>query len=94
MINIKLMKAGGIFKAKQIALIAEAAGIPCMIGCMSESRVAITAAAHLLASTRNIEYADLDSPFFLKEDPVKKGGVFYKEGVPKPPEMPGLGIEL
>lgn len=94
MVNIKLMKAGGIFKAKQIALIAEAAGIPCMIGCMAESRVAITAAAHLLASTRNIEYADLDSPFFLKEDPVKRGGVFYEEGVPKPPEMPGLGIEL
>jgi len=93
-INIKLMKAGGIFRGKQIAAIAEAAGIPCMIGCMLENRVSITAAAQLAVSTRNIREADLDAPLFLKEDPVKEGGVQYEKGTLKIPNLPGLGVVL
>jgi len=94
MINIKLMKAGGIFRGKQIATIAEAAGIPCMIGCMLETRVSITAAAQLAVSTRNIREADLDAPLFLKEDPVKEGGIQYEKGTLKIPNLPGLGVVL
>ncbi len=48
MINIKLMKTGGLLDAVRLAHIAEAANLPCMLGCMSESRLALTAAAHVV----------------------------------------------
>jgi L-alanine-DL-glutamate epimerase-like enolase superfamily enzyme len=67
MINIKLMKSGGLFPAMQILNIAEAAGVPCMIGCMMESAVGIAAAAALAAAKSNIRYADLDSLMFAKD---------------------------
>jgi len=94
LINIKLMKSGGIFKAKQIANIAEAAGIPCMVGCMLETKLSITAAAHFAASTANVKEADLDAPLFLKEDPIKEGGIEYDKGILKIPELPGIGVRL
>jgi len=94
MINIKLMKAGGIFKARQIATVAEAAGIPCMVGCMEETRVSITAAAQLAVSTENVREADLDSPLFLREDPVEEGGVEYERDMLKMPSLPGIGVVL
>ncbi|MCK7541296.1 MAG: hypothetical protein MZV63_65625 [Marinilabiliales bacterium] len=59
-INIKLMKAGGICNSMRIAHIADAANMRCMVGCMLESRLALTAAAHVVASQANIVYADLD----------------------------------
>jgi L-alanine-DL-glutamate epimerase-like enolase superfamily enzyme len=93
-INIKLMKAGGIFRAKQIAAIAESAGIPCLVGCMIETKLAVTAAAQFAVSTRNVQEADLDAPLFLSEDPVKEGGVQYNRGILKIPDLPGLGVVL
>jgi L-alanine-DL-glutamate epimerase-like enolase superfamily enzyme len=90
-INIKLMKCGGICEAVKIINIAEAAGIPCMIGCMLESKVSLTAAAHLALAFRNIRYVDLDSHLFLSEDPVL-GGIEIKSGKITLPEEPGLGI--
>ena len=47
-INIKLMKAGGIMRGAQIATVAAAAGVTCMVGCMEETRVGLTAGAHLV----------------------------------------------
>jgi len=94
MINIKLMKAGGIFKARQIATVAEAAGIPCIVGCMEETKVSITAAAHFAVSTENVREADLDSPLFLREDPVMEGGIEYEQGMLKVPSLPGIGVVL
>lgn len=90
-INIKLMKCGGLSEAIKIINIAEAAGIPCMIGCMLESRVSLTAAAHLALAFKNIKYVDLDSHLFLKEDPVS-GGMEIKNGKITVPDTPGLGI--
>ncbi len=58
--NIKLMKAGGILNSVRIAHIADGANMRCMVGCMTESNVGLTAAAHVVASQRNIIYADLD----------------------------------
>jgi len=92
LINIKLMKTGGILKAKKIAAIAEAAGMPCMIGCMGESAIGISAAAHLAAAVRNIQYADLDSDILLKDRLVKKGGVAVKDSMRTFSKEPGLGI--
>lgn len=49
-LNIKLMKSGGLYPAEKINAIAESAGINCMLGCMLETRVGITAAASLAAA--------------------------------------------
>ncbi|MFC5409641.1 mandelate racemase/muconate lactonizing enzyme family protein [Larkinella bovis] len=88
--NIKLSKSGGIFNAQKINAIAEAAGIPCMIGCMSESRLAITAKAHFASARRNVTFYDLDAPFEHAEDPVL-GGVTYKGYEIEVPTRPGIG---
>ena len=92
MFNIKLMKCGGITNGIKIANIAEAAGMECMVGCMSETGVSITAASHLVASARNITRADLDSSLTLVKDPAK-GGVKIERGKVILPDGDGLGIE-
>jgi len=93
LINIKLMKSGGILKGRKIAAIAEAAGIPCMIGCMGESEIGIAAGTHLAAAVKNIQYADLDSDILLKDKLVKKGGTKVKNSMRIFPKQNGLGIE-
>ncbi|MEM0057728.1 MAG: dipeptide epimerase [Candidatus Bathyarchaeia archaeon] len=92
LINIKIMKSGGIHKARKIAAIAEAAGIPCMIGCMGESEIGIAAGAHLAAAVKNIQYADLDSDLLLKDKLVKRGGTKVKNSMRLFPKIHGLGI--
>ncbi|RLF00429.1 MAG: dipeptide epimerase [Thermoprotei archaeon] len=93
LINIKLMKCGGIKEAIKIAHVAEAAGIKCMIGCMNESSLSIAAAAHLAMSTKNIVYYDLDSPLMLKNDPSEPK-LRYEKGVIKLSDQPGIGISV
>lgn len=90
--NIKLMKSGGILKGRKIAAIAEAAGIPCMIGCMGESGIGIAAGSHLAAAAKNIQYADLDSDLLLKDRLVTKGGTKVKDSMRIFPRQHGLGI--
>lgn len=75
-LNIKLGKSGGIHTALKINAVAEAAGCECMIGCFGESRLALSAAAHLAMARPNIYFIDLDSAYDLKEDPVI-GGMTY-----------------
>lgn len=92
--NIKLSKSGGINNALKINAIAEAAGIPCMIGCMSESRLGITANAHLASARSNIVFYDLDSPFEHALDPVV-GGTQYRDHYHLDlPETPGHGADM
>jgi L-alanine-DL-glutamate epimerase-like enolase superfamily enzyme len=93
LINIKLMKSGGILKARKIATIAEAARIPCMIGCMGESEIGIAAGAHLAAAVKNIQYADLDSDLLLKDKLVKEGGTKVKDSMRVFSKQDGLGIK-
>jgi len=93
MINIKLMKSGGIFNARKIAEIAEAANVPCMIGCMGESAIGITAAVHFAAAMRNVQYADLDCDLLLTDKLVTKGGAELKDSERIPTNEPGFGIE-
>ncbi|MGC8546317.1 MAG: dipeptide epimerase [Thermoplasmata archaeon] len=66
MINIKLMKSGGIHNAVKIANISEAAGLPNMVGCMMEGSIAIAAGIHFSLSTKNVIFADLDSDIDMK----------------------------
>ena len=91
--NIKLSKSGGIFDAFKINAIAEAAGIPCMIGCMSESRLGLTANAHLASARKNICFYDLDAVFEHAEDPVR-GGIVYNGYQITLPDAPGLGADI
>ena len=69
-LNIKLGKSGGIHTGLKINAIAEAAGAKCMIGCFGESRLGLSAAAHLAMARPNIKFIDLDSAFYFKVDSV------------------------
>jgi L-alanine-DL-glutamate epimerase-like enolase superfamily enzyme len=91
--NIKLMKAGGILNSVRIAHIADGANIRCMVGCMLETRLGLTAAAHVVASQKNIIYADLDGNDEHVFDPVT-GGMTVKGGVLTMPEVPGIGCGI
>ncbi|MFD2571661.1 mandelate racemase/muconate lactonizing enzyme family protein [Spirosoma soli] len=91
--NIKLSKSGGIFEALKINAIAEAAGVPCMIGCMSESRLALTANAHFAAARQNVRFCDLDGCFEHADDPVY-GGITYHGYQIELPDAPGIGAEI
>jgi len=91
--NIKLMKAGGITNGLRIALIAEAANIRCMLGCMIETRLGLTAAAHVHGATQNIIFADLDGYFEHTFDPIIDG-MAVKNGMITLPEKPGLGTDV
>jgi L-alanine-DL-glutamate epimerase-like enolase superfamily enzyme len=92
LINIKLMKSGGIHNAAKIATIAEAANVPCMIGCMAESAIGITAAVHFAAAIKNIQFADLDCDILLLDKLVTKGGATLKNSEGMPNIEPGFGI--
>ncbi|SER85223.1 dipeptide epimerase [Salipaludibacillus aurantiacus] len=91
LINIKLMKTGGIYKAELINRLAEMAGMECMTGSMIETRLGISAAAHFAASKKNITRFDFDSPLMLKED-IIKGGMTYEKNKIILQNEPGLGI--
>ena len=91
LINIKLMKTGGIYQALKICGIAESFGVECMIGCMLESKIAVSAAAHLAAAKGIITRADLDGPSLCREDPYE-GGPVYEGSKIYMNEAYGLGI--
>ncbi|MDF2568547.1 MAG: L-Ala-D/L-Glu epimerase [Sporomusa sp.] len=90
-INIKLMKAGGLHNAIKIAHFAETVGVECMMGCMLESKVGITAAASLAAGKKIVTNTDLDAAVLLAEDPVV-GGVSFSKDQLVISDAPGLGI--
>ncbi|MBY0147188.1 mandelate racemase/muconate lactonizing enzyme family protein [Neobacillus niacini] len=92
LINIKLMKAGGIYQAQIINQLAETCGVECMVGSMIETRLGITAAAHFAASKQNITRFDFDAPLMLAKD-IVEGGIHYKNRFITLPDCPGLGIK-
>lgn len=92
-INIKLVKTGGISNAIRIADIAALYNVECMIGCMLEGSVGISAAAHLAAAKSDIiTKIDLDGPALGQYNPVV-GGLICEHASIVLNETPGLGIE-
>jgi L-Ala-D/L-Glu epimerase len=92
-INIKLMKTGGLSNAIRIADIAGLYGVPCMIGCMIESSISVAAAVHLaVAKSDVITKVDLDGPSLGQFNPVR-GGVIFNESEISITDAPGLGID-
>lgn len=93
-INIKLAKSGGIHEAIQIADTASSYGIPCMLGGMVESRLALTAKVHLAMSHENIRFYDLDTCLLGHlEDPVT-GGARYNEYFLEIDDVAGIGADI
>ena len=90
-INIKLMKTGGIYPAEKICDLAERSGVRCMMGCMLESAVSVSGAAHLAAARSVVGLCDLDGPSLCAENPYE-GGPVYREQQIFLPEIPGIGI--
>jgi L-alanine-DL-glutamate epimerase-like enolase superfamily enzyme len=81
------MKCGGLGEALRMIAVARAHGMKVMLGCMIESSLAITAAAHLAPL---VDYADLDGNLLIADDPFI--GVVVVGGRLALPEGPGLGV--
>lgn len=92
LVNIKLMKCGGIYNALKIASAAEVFGVECMIGCMLEAKISVNAAVHLACAKNIITKVDLDGPVLCSEDPILGGAVFNEKLITVSNE-PGLGIQ-
>lgn len=92
LINIKLMKCGGITPALKIADAASIMGVECMLGCMLEAKVSVNAAVHVACARSIITKIDLDGPVLCSEDPIIGGSVFNEKDITVSKE-PGLGIK-
>ena len=91
LLNIKLMKCGGLYNALKICTMAEVYGVECMIGCMLEAKISVNAAVHLACAKKVITKVDLDGPVLCSEDPILGGSVFNEKNITVSDD-PGLGI--
>jgi L-alanine-DL-glutamate epimerase-like enolase superfamily enzyme len=88
-INIKLSKCGGLREALRMIATARAHGLLVMAGCMVETSLGITAAAHLAPL---LDFADLDGAALLRDDPYL--GATIDRGIIRIPDGPGLGVTV
>ncbi len=94
MFNIKVGKAGGVFNAYEIVKLGNKAKMHMQVGAFLESRLGMTASAHLALCSDNIVHCDFDTPLMFSEDVVTGGLTYHANGVMKVPDMPGLGASI
>jgi L-alanine-DL-glutamate epimerase-like enolase superfamily enzyme len=87
-VNVKLAKSGGIREALRVVHAARALDLGCMLGCMVESGLGISAGASIASL---FDHVDLDGNLLIAHDPWP--GPQLVDGVQLPPELPGLGVE-
>ncbi len=88
-INIKLMKSTGMHEAHKMAVLARAMGMKVMLGCMTETSCAVTAAAQLAPM---VDWADLDGNLLIAND--RFDGIRIVDGKVTIPDRPGIGVTL
>ena len=89
------MKCGGLYRGLQISTLAENFGKTCMVGCMLETKIAITAGLSLVAARKNITEADCDSFMYYKDADTGMPGGFTREGdMFHLSDKPGLGLDI
>jgi L-alanine-DL-glutamate epimerase-like enolase superfamily enzyme len=93
LVNIKLMKSGGILNALKLNAIAEAAGIAAQIGTMVESAIASAAGLHTAIAMANVRTVEMGGPLMLAAD-LGNVGDWYHHDTVSVPDRPGLGIEV
>ncbi|MEO7095440.1 MAG: dipeptide epimerase [Polyangiales bacterium] len=90
-VNLKLAKSGGPLAAFAIGRAARAAGMPIMCGGMVETRLGMSAAAHVATALGGVEFVDLDTAWLLADDPFTGGysadGAHYQLS-----DEPGIGV--
>jgi L-alanine-DL-glutamate epimerase-like enolase superfamily enzyme len=92
---IKVIKAGGLYKAKKIATVAEAAGLLCRIdGIPGETKISNTAAVHLGLTIGSLLPGSgvMQHYYTCREDIVTAGGLAFKDGSVSVDDSPGLGV--
>lgn len=94
LVNIKLMKCGGVRQAGKMLAAAEAAGLPCILGSMGESSIGSAAGLHFITANPGILACELLGPLFLKNDPAYGYPVDRETMLVEAGEAPGLGVTL
>lgn len=93
LVNIKLMKCGGILNALKMNAIAEAAGLSAQVGTMVESSIASAAGLQAAIAMQNVRTVEMGGPLMLAEDIGDARGWYQGDRVTVP-DAPGLGIEI
>ena len=94
MFNIKVGKAGGVYNAYEIVKLGAEAKMHMQVGAFLESRLGMTASAHLALCSDNIVHCDFDTPLMFSEDIVTGGLTYHPNGVMKVPDVSGLEASI
>jgi L-alanine-DL-glutamate epimerase-like enolase superfamily enzyme len=93
LVNIKLMKTGGILNAIKLNAIAETAGVAAQVGTMVESSIASAAGLHAAIAMTNVRTVEMGGPLMMSED-IGDVRTWYERDQVRVPDAPGLGIAV